>query len=225
MDVASSMPLIQFVVNWVLACGAERIACHTMATVEVVHPEKERIMMTKTLRNSAWLVLSMAVSIMACAQPDTVLTAKVKASMAVDTSVKASQIEVSTKNKVVTLTGNLDSQAEKDRALEIARKTGGVDSVVDMIEVRSGPESGEAPDPKLSIGEHIDDAGITMAVKTRLLEDPLVKGLRIDVDTREGVVFLTGSVTSPKEIDRAVEIARATEHVRDVKPNLVVSRG
>jgi osmotically-inducible protein OsmY len=52
-----------------------------------------------------------------------------------------------------------------------------------------------------------------------------VKGLKIDVDTREGVVFLTGSVTSAKESDRAVEIARATDHVRDVKPNLVVSRG
>lgn len=179
----------------------------------------------KTLRKSAWLVLAVAVSILACAQPDTVLTAKVKANMAVDTSVKASHIEVSTKNKVVTLTGNLDSQDEKDHALEIARKTGGVDSVVDMIEVRTGPESGEAPDPKLSIGEHIDDAVITTAVKSRLLEDPLVKGLRIDVDTREGIVFLTGSVTSAKEIDRAVEIARATEHVRDVKPNLIVSRG
>jgi osmotically-inducible protein OsmY len=52
-----------------------------------------------------------------------------------------------------------------------------------------------------------------------------VKGLRIDVDTREGVVFLTGSVGTREESDRAVEIARATEHVRDVKPNLVVSKG
>jgi hyperosmotically inducible protein len=189
------------------------------------HIQKERMMMTKTLRNSAWLILAMAVPILACSQPDSVLTAKVKAAMAVDTGVKASQIEVSTKDKVVTLTGNIDSQAEKDRALEIARKTGGVENVVDMIEVRTGPESGEAPHPERTVGEHIDDAVITAAVKTRLLEDPLVKGLRIDVDTREGVVFLTGSVTSEKEIDRAVEVARATEHVRDVKPNLVVSRG
>jgi hyperosmotically inducible periplasmic protein len=205
--------------------GEVRITCHLLTTVETAYLEKEKIMMRKTLQNSAWLVLAMAVSILSCAQPDAVLTAKVKAKMAVDTGVKASQIEVSTKNKVVTLTGNIDSQADKDRALEIARNTGGVESVVDMIEVRTGPESGEAPDPKLSIGEHIDDAVITAAVKTRLLEDPLVKGLRIDVDTREGVVFLTGSVTSAKEKDRAVEIARATEHVRDVKPNLIVSQG
>jgi hyperosmotically inducible protein len=225
MDVAPSVPLIQFVVKSVMARGAERIVCHAMATVEAAHPEKERMMMTNTLRKSAWLILAIAVSTLACAQPDAVVTAKVKAAMAVDSGVKASQIEVSTKNKVVTLTGNIDSQVEKDRALEIARKTGGVDSVVDMIEVRTGAESGEAPDPNRTIGEHIDDAVITAAVKTRLLEDPLVKGLKIDVDTREGVVFLTGSVTSAKEIDRAVEVARATDHVRDVKPNLVISRG
>jgi hyperosmotically inducible protein len=161
----------------------------------------------------------------ACAQPDAVLTAKVKTSMAVDTSVKASQIEVSTHNKVVTLTGNLNSQEEKDRALQIARSTSGVVDVVDMLAVRTGDESGDAPDPNRTIGEHIDDAVITAAVKNRLLEDPQVKGLRIDVDTREGVVFLTGSVGTREEIDRAVEIARATEHVKDVKPNLVVSKG
>jgi hyperosmotically inducible protein len=218
-------PFIEIVGKIVLTCDPERTACHAMATVEAAHPEKERMMMTNTVRKSAWLILAVALPTLACAQPDAVVTAKVKAAMAVDSSVKASQIEVSTKNKVVTLTGNLDSQAEKDRAIQIARDTGGVDSVVDMIEVRTGPESGEAPHPERTVGEHIDDAVITAAVKTRLLEDPLVKGLKIDVDTREGVVFLTGSVTSAKEIDRAVEVARATDHVRDVKPNLVVSRG
>ena len=167
----------------------------------------------------------MGILTFACSQPDAVVTAKVKSSMAVDPSVKASQIEVSTHDKVVTLTGNLDSQAEKDRALQIARTTSGVKDVVDMIAVRTGGESGDAPDPDRTVGEHIDDAVITASVKNRLLEDPQVKGLKIDVDTREGVVFLTGTVGTREELDRAVEIARATEHVRDVKPNLVVSRG
>jgi hyperosmotically inducible protein len=184
-------------------------------------------MNTMRSRKPGWPILVVVVGILtlACAQPDAVITAKVKSSMAVDSSVKASRIEVSTHEKVVTLTGNLDSQAEKDRALEIARSTGGVKDVVDMIAVRTGAESGDAPDPDRTMGEHIDDAVITASVKNRLLEDPQVKGLRIDVDTREGVVFLTGTVGTREELDRAVEIARATEHVREVKPNLVVSRG
>ncbi|HEV8200518.1 MAG TPA: BON domain-containing protein [Candidatus Polarisedimenticolia bacterium] len=164
-------------------------------------------------------------TIMACAQPDSVITAKIKSEMALDDKVKASHIEVSTSNKVVTLTGNIDSAEEKDRALQIARSAGGVDQVVDMISVRTSPDTGDAPDPNRTLGEHIDDAAITAAVKSRLLDDPQVKGLQIDVDTREGVVFLTGNVHSPEERDRAAELARGAEHVKEVKPNLVVLKG
>jgi len=182
-------------------------------------------MRTSNLLKLSLSILSLAFMTVACSQPDGVITAKIKASMVADGKVSASRIEVVTDKKVVTLTGNLDSQAEKDRAIEIAKSTSGVANVVDMIEVRTGAETGEAPSPDRTLGEHIDDATITMAVKTRLLEDPQVKGLKIDVDTREGVVFLTGSVRSKEESDRAVEVARATEHVKDVKPNLLVSKG
>jgi len=182
-------------------------------------------MNTMSFRRIVWPILVVGFLTFACAQPDAVLTAKVKSGLAVDTTVRATQIEVSTKNKVVTLTGNLDSEAEKGRALQIARSTSGVADVVDMIAVRTGAESGDAPAPDRTMGEHIDDAVITAAVKNRLLEDPQVKGLKIDVDTQSGVVFLTGTVGTAAEVTRAVEIARSTEHVRDVKPNLVVSRG
>jgi hyperosmotically inducible protein len=91
--------------------------------------------------------------------------------------------------------------------------------------VRTSAETGEAPSPDRTLGEHIDDAAITARVKSRLLEDPQVKGLKIDVDTREGVVFLTGSVRSEEESKKAVEIARGTEHVKEVKPNLAIVKG
>ena len=161
----------------------------------------------------------------ACSQPDAVITAKIKASMAADTTVKASEIEVVTNDKVVTLTGNLNSQVEKDRALDIARSTSGVANVVDMLSVRTSAATGNAPEPDRSLGEHVDDAVISAAVKTRLLDDPQVKGLEIDVDTRDGVVFLTGNVHSQAESDRAVELARGTDHVKDVKPNLTIVSG
>jgi hyperosmotically inducible periplasmic protein len=176
------------------------------------------------MRKMAILVVMVGLAL-GCAEPDPVITGKIKASMAVDSTVHAGKIEVATKEGVVTLTGNLDSQAEKDRALEIARSTIGVRDVVDMLEVRTGPESGEAPQPGRTLGEHIDDAFITASVKTRLLEDPMVKGSRIDVDTRAGVVFLTGTVGSKEESDRAIEVARATDHVKEVKANLNVTHG
>ncbi len=75
----------------------------------------------------------------ACAQTDAGITTKVKSKLAADSTVKASQIDVDTKNKVVTLNGTVDSQAAKDQAISIARGTAGVADVVDNLTV-SGSE-------------------------------------------------------------------------------------
>jgi hyperosmotically inducible protein len=73
-----------------------------------------------------------------------------------------------------------------------------------------------------SVGETIDDATITTRVKTALLNDPEVGGLRIDVDTFKGLVTLSGAVKSAGERDKAVAIARKTPGVVDVKSTLQI---
>ena len=173
----------------------------------------------------SWIVIACLLVAVSCSPRDSALTATVKAKLVADTTVRASSIEVSTRDRVVTLTGNLDDQAEKDRALEIARRTSGVRDVVDMIAVRTAEGRGNAPDPPRTLGQRIDDVAITAAVKSRLLDDPDVKGSRIDVDTREGVVFLTGVVESDAAKVKAVQLARETEHVKEVQANLAVRRG
>ena len=173
-------------------------------------------------RAIALVVLALAASLaVGCARTtDATITGAIKTKLAADGRVRASDINVDTTNGVVTLTGNVDSQQAKDAALEQARGTSGVGDVKDMISVRSGTVSGEAPDPKRTLGGRIDDAGITMRVKSRLLDDPLVKGLQIDVDTRDSVVFLTGTVGSEAERKQAIEIAKSTEGVTNVEANL-----
>lgn len=69
-------------------------------------------------------------------------------------------------------------------------------------------------------GEVVTDAAITSAVKTKLLGDPDVKGLNIDVDTSNGVVTLTGVVHTAAERTEALRLARATKGVKNVKNNL-----
>lgn len=73
-----------------------------------------------------------------------------------------------------------------------------------------------------SIGETIDDATITTRVKTALLNDPDVGGLRIDVDTFKGVVTLSGRVKSKEEETKAVALARKIGGVSDVKSTLQI---
>ena len=63
------------------------------------------------------------------------MTAKIKSKMALDDAVDAAAIDVDTSGSVVTLSGRVSSQAERDRAVRLARDTEGVTSVVDRLVV------------------------------------------------------------------------------------------
>ena len=64
------------------------------------------------------------------------LTAKIKSKMTLDDTVEAAQIDVDTTGSVVTLRGTVDSEAKRARAVQLARETDGVTSVVDQLRVR-----------------------------------------------------------------------------------------
>src|SRR6185436_17596895 len=68
-----------------------------------------------------------------------------------------------------------------------------------------------------TVGEAIDDTTITTRVKTAMLNDPGVGGLRIDVDTFKGVVTLSGRVKSQAEREQALQLARMIGGVVEVK--------
>ena len=67
---------------------------------------------------------------------DAALTAKIKSKMALDDVVQARNVDVDTVNGVVTLSGRVGSAAERQRALELARQTAGVSSVVDRMSMQ-----------------------------------------------------------------------------------------
>lgn len=194
-----------------------------------------------------------------CAQSDPGITTAVKSKFAVDDTVKAYQIDVDTREGVVTLSGTVETPAAKEQAVLIARQTDGVRDVVDQLtvnretaatagdlgdaagragrevreEVREGAEATKeaARDTKAAAGRAaertgavIGDAAITSAVKSKFLIDSAVSGLKIDVDTSNGVVTLSGMVATRQEADRAMSLARDTDGVRSVMNNLRVGR-
>ena len=69
----------------------------------------------------------------------------------------------------------------------------------------------------------VEDPAITAAVKTKLLADKTVSGLKIDVDTKDGVVTLNGSADTRAEAQRAVKLARGTTGVKRVVNKLTVA--
>ena len=71
-------------------------------------------------------------------------------------------------------------------------------------------------------GQTIDDSTITTKINLKIIEDPELKYLKINVDTFQGHVTLTGTVPSKEAADRLVRTARSVEGVRDVKTNLII---
>ncbi len=74
------------------------------------------------------------------------------------------------------------------------------------------------------IAPRMDDAALTARVKTVLLNDPQLDATHIDVSTSAAVVTLNGTVKSASDQQRAVQLARQVEGVKDVRSNLQLAR-
>jgi hyperosmotically inducible periplasmic protein len=144
---------------------------------------------------------------------DSVVTTRVKAALVGDPVTKARQIEVETFRGTVQLSGFVDSGAEKSRAAEIARSTEGVQSVKNNLEVHT---------TETTVGTKVDDTVITTKVKSALIANPVTKARQINVDTRQGVVQLSGFVDSSAEKAEAGRIAAQVGGVSDVHNELSV---
>ena len=64
------------------------------------------------------------------------LTAKIKSKMALDDTVKALAIDVDTTGTEVTLSGSVNTAAERDKAVQLARDTAGVTAVHNKLVIR-----------------------------------------------------------------------------------------
>ena len=70
--------------------------------------------------------------------------------------------------------------------------------------------------------EKMDDAAITAQVSAGLAKDPTLSALKIDVDTRDGVVTLNGPAPTQEAKDRATAIAQGVKGVSSVMTQLSV---
>lgn len=76
---------------------------------------------------------------------------------------------------------------------------------------------------KKSAGQVLDDAVITSKVKTALLADPDISGLKINVDTEKGRVKLKGEVKNISLRRKAESITRGVEGVQSVDNQLIIT--
>jgi len=73
-----------------------------------------------------------------------------------------------------------------------------------------------------TMGETIDDSYITGAVKTQLASDKMVSLTRVEVETNNGVVYLTGQVQTAEQRSHIASLASQVKGVKQVVNNLQV---
>lgn len=71
-------------------------------------------------------------------------------------------------------------------------------------------------------GEYFDDSVITGKIKTLLASDDFLKSFSIGVESRKGIVQLSGFVNSQAAVDKAGQIAGSVQGVKSVKNDLIV---
>jgi osmotically-inducible protein OsmY len=83
---------------------------------------------------------------------------------------------------------------------------------------------GASTQPANGATKPVSDTAITASIKTDLLKDPDLSVLKIDVDTRDGVVTLNGLADNDDARNRAQKIAEGVKGVREVRNFLVTKR-
>ncbi len=128
---------------------------------------------------------------------DVAIASRIDALLIAEKEMPSRWVSVEVIENVVWLTGYLPSQKHIDRAVHICRTVTGVRDVKSELHI------GEP-----STGSLFSDSWITTKIKSALLDDKVVSGFSIHVETVDGRVYLQGIVGSSEQRYRAKDIAR-----------------
>lgn len=150
------------------------------------------------------------------ANSDAWISDKVKVTLLFHRSVSAETTEVDVKDGIVTLRGDAASLAQKDLTTEYAKDVEGVKDVINKMTVA------KATNKPLTVGEKIDDASITAQVKLTLLYHRSTSALNTKVETKRGVVTLSGKALNAAELNLAGKLANDVDGVKDVNNRMTI---
>lgn len=149
---------------------------------------------------------------------DAWIDGKVETTLMLNGHLDSFDINTDVKNGVVRLTGKVNRQVDKSLASELVMSLDGVTEVDNQLTVIE--ELDEDKDGEMM--QTLKDAKIETVVKTRLLFESDVSGMDIEVESKMGVVSLSGDIDSDAERQLAVKIAENTDDVKDVVDMLKV---
>lgn len=158
---------------------------------------------------------------------DAWLDGKLESALLFNQHLNSFEIDTEVKHGTAYLTGAVDSDIDKDLAGEVAKSIEGIEEVKNKLtvdrEAATAARESESFEQRSEWRQALSDATMTAMVKSRLLFNDNTSGMDINVDSRNGVVTLSGTVESDEEAALAAEIAGNIEDVRDVENRLQVN--
>lgn len=170
---------------------------------------------------------------------DSDLKSAIKTNLDSDAQLKAADIGVSAdgNDNSATLTGTVESQALRLRAVELARSAHSGLIITDKIDVKppqltratytddqAREERGRASRYGEKLGDSLDDAWIHTKIVTKLIGNPDTPERKINVDVVNNVVTLRGTVETNDEKIEAQRVAKETDGVKSVKNLLKIKK-
>ena len=141
---------------------------------------------------------------------DSQLMADVTAELDCDPAINAKDIDVRVSDGLVTLTGHLDSYAQKQAVEQAVRRVGGVRGIAIELDVKLAPEHRRS------------DAELARVAIEALRWHSLVPDDRVKVEVEDGWVTLTGEVDWPYQHSSAEQCVRPLLGVRGVTNNVAI---
>lgn len=141
---------------------------------------------------------------------DIVLKELVLAELIWEPAVSAAHIGVTARDGVITLTGHVETYAEKHAAETAVRRVRGVKAIAEEIEVR------------LAFEVEYSDEDIATAIVTRLSWDSMIPANAVKATVHQGWVTLTGEVDWHFEHDAAAQEVRRLRGVTGVTNEIAI---
>ncbi len=170
---------------------------------------------------------------------DSDLKTAIKTKLDSDAQLKAADIGVSADgdDNTATLSGTVETQAMRTRAVDLARSAHAGLIITDKIDVKpreitradytdemAAKERERATGYGEKVGDSLDDAWIHTKIVSKLIANPDTPERKINVDVINNAVVLRGTVTTNEEKLEAERVAKETEGVKSVKNLLKVNK-
>ncbi|MFA6549692.1 MAG: BON domain-containing protein [Candidatus Margulisiibacteriota bacterium] len=142
---------------------------------------------------------------------------KVKTMLLFHKNVSGMKTDVNVQDGIVTLSGQANSEAQKELTSEYTRDVDGVKDVKNDMTVKKDSKSTVE-----KITENVDDASITSQVKIALMFHRSTSAINIKVVTNHGVVTVSGVAKNSAEKDLVEKLASDIHGVKKVKNEIMV---